>query len=100
MASLKAAFDQLEKLVRDKLNFVTGELTRAVVNITPEMHEELKKTFQHFDREKDGVLNKLQFSAAAKALDFEGGIDEAFAKFKDGETKNVESGETEPGLTF
>ena len=50
MASLKGQVDMLEKLARDKVNFLEGQLARAQADITPEQHAELKEAFEHFDK--------------------------------------------------
>merc|ERR1719424_608048 len=82
MASLKSALDQLEKLVRDAISLVEGQLARAVATITPEQHEELKAAFEHFDKTKDGQLNQVEFAAAMKSLDLDN-ADDLFEKYKD-----------------
>jgi len=80
--SLKSAVDQLEKMVRDAINFVEGQLARAQASITPAQHNELQEAFKHFDKTEDGTLNKLEYGAAMKSLDFEGAhIETEFAKF-------------------
>ena len=82
MASLTSAIDQLEKLVRDAINLVEGQLARATANITPSQHAELQGAFKHFDKTEDGHLNKLEFVAAMKSLDFEGeATDAEFEKY-------------------
>ena len=82
MASLTSAIDQLEKLVRDAINLVEGQLARATASISPGQHAELKEAFTHFDKTGDGVLNKLEYVAAMKSLDFEGeATDAEFVKF-------------------
>ena len=84
MASLKAGLNKLEKRVRDVINLVDGQLTRAVVSITTEQQQELKEAFHHFDKSGDGRLNEVEFAAAMRSMDFE---DADFAKFAD--TKGI-----------
>ncbi len=100
MASLKSAFDQLEKLVRDKLSLVSGQLARATVDITPEQHAELRRAFDHFDRDKSGKLNKFEFGATMKSMDNEGDLDAEFEKFADGTGRNPDTGATEGTISF
>ena len=81
MASLNSAVDQLEKLVRDAISLVEGQLARANASITPEQKSELQEAFHHFDRTDDGKLNKVEYGAAMKSLDFAGAeTDAEFAK--------------------
>jgi len=82
MVSLKSALDQLEKLVRDVVNLVEGQLSRAVASISPEEHEELKKAFAHFDKSGDTMLNAIEFAAASKAMDLDVAED-VHSKFAD-----------------
>jgi len=85
MASLKGQVDMLEKLARDKVNFLEGQLARAQADITPEQHAELKEAFEHFDKSGDFQLNQLEFVAAMKSLDFEDdSIASEFTKYADG----------------
>ena len=100
MASLKSAFDQLEKLVRDKLSFVSGQLARATVDISDEQAAELRKAFDHFDRDHSGRLNKLEFQATMKSMDFEEDIDSVFDKFADGQGTNPDTGAPEGTISF
>jgi len=82
IASLKSAIDQLEKLVRDAINLIEGQLARAQASITPEQKAELEEAFHHFDRSGDGKLNKLEYAAAMKSLDFDEVAAQAeFSKF-------------------
>lgn len=69
--SLKTQTDRLGKMLRDKRSFVEGQLARAQAEITPEQYEEIRKVFTHFDKSGDGLLNRLEFTAAIKAMDFE-----------------------------
>jgi actinin alpha len=71
MPQLKSAMEQLEQLIRDKMTFVEAQLARAQADITPEQHAELKASFEHFDKDKSGMLNKDEFTAAIRSLDFE-----------------------------
>merc|ERR1712216_402139 len=64
MATLKSALDQFEKRVRDVINFIEGQLARALASITPEQKAELEEAFKHFDKSQDGKLNQVEFSAA------------------------------------
>jgi len=96
MASLKGMVDMLEKLVQDKMNFTQGQLARAQADITPEQHAELQEAFEHFDKSGDNMLNKLEYMAAMKSLDFEDeSVTAEFAKFA---KTSVEHGE--PGIPF
>jgi len=84
MASLKGMLDMLEKLVRDKVNLIEGQLARAQATITPEQHAELEAAFKHFDKNKNGSLNNLEFGAAMKSLDFgDDTAEAAFAKYSE-----------------
>merc|ERR1719174_127723 len=84
MAGLKGMVDMLEKLVRDKSNLVEGQLARAQATITPEQHAELEAAFKHFDKNKNGSLNNLEFGAAMKSLDFgDDTAEAAFAKYSE-----------------
>lgn len=69
--SLKTQTDLLDKVLRDKRSFVEGQLARAQAAITPQQYEEIRKVFTHFDKSGDGQLNRLEFTAAIKAMDFE-----------------------------
>ena len=71
MPQLKSAMEQLEQLLRDKMTFIEAQLTRAQADITPEQFAELKASFDHFDKDKSGALNKDEFTAAIRSLDFE-----------------------------
>jgi len=89
MGTLKGMVDMLEKLVSDKANLIEGQLARAQATITPEQHAELESAFKHFDKNKNSALNKLEFGAAMKSLDFsEEAMAASFDKYADG------SGET------
>jgi len=70
MPALKGMVDMLEKLVRDKVNLIEGQLARAQATITPEQHAELEAAFKHFDKNKNNSLNQLEFAAAMKSLAF------------------------------
>ena len=80
--SLKTQTDLLDKVLRDKRSFVEGQLARAQAEITPEQYEEIRKVFTHFDKSGDGLLNKLEFTAAIKAMDFELTEDEETVAFE------------------
>ena len=103
MASLNAAVDQLEKLVRDAMNLVEGQLARAQASISPEQHAELAEAFKHFDKTNDGHLNILEFGAAMKSLDFDAETTDAeFVKFAKPEQVKGADGEekTEDCIDF
>ena len=65
----EGAMEQLEQQIRDKMTFVEAQLARAQADITPEQHAELKASFEHFDKDKSGMLNKDEFTAAIRSLD-------------------------------
>lgn len=97
-ATLKSALDQVEKRVRDVINFIEGQLARALASITPEQKAELEEAFKHFDKSQDGKLNQVEFSAAMKSMDFEG-VEAEFPKYSDCKSTNAE-GFTEMAISF
>ena len=102
MPSLKAAGDQLERVLRDRASLVEGQLARAQTDITPEQHAELKAAFKHFDHSGDGRLNRMEFEAAIKSMDFEVGDAEMkslFNKFSKMTVRKDSFGDDEDMLT-
>jgi len=100
IASLKGAVDQLEKMVRDKQSLIQGQLDRATYTVSPAQHAELESAFAHFDKTGDRKLNKVEFGAAVKSMDFEGDLEEEFGKYVDTTGTNAETGAAEETISF
>jgi len=72
--------NQVEKLITKNLAAVESQIaaSAATMGISPEQVKEYKDTFNHFDVDKDGTLNRLEFKSCLTTLgligiDFEGG---------------------------
>jgi len=67
--SLRAMVEALEKVVEDN----TDTLQRNIAaeksgGLSPEMYQEIKEVFDHFDADKSGFLDKSEFSTACTAV--------------------------------
>jgi len=93
MSALKSQVDQLTKVVSEKVNFIEAQLARAQADITPEQHEEMKSTFNYFDKSGDCHLNEQEFSATLRALGYELSKQDEEAVFSKYAEKKPDSGE-------
>ena len=67
--SLKSVLNQLEKLIRDRQQYVEAQLARAEVSISREQHAEIVAAFKHFDKNNNGGLDFKEFVAALQSVD-------------------------------
>jgi len=68
--NLKHEWNALRNLIKKKEEALTSESGSKTneAGLTPEQTEELKECFKHFDKDKDGLLERLEFGAALLAL--------------------------------
>jgi len=68
--NLKHECNALRNLIKKKEEALTSESGSKTneAGLTPEQTEELKECFKHFDKDKDGLLERLEFGAALLAL--------------------------------
>ena len=67
--SLKSVLNQLEKLIRDRQQYIEAQLARAEVSISREQHAEIVAAFKHFDKNNNGGLDFKEFVAALQSVD-------------------------------
>lgn len=61
--------DQLKSLVHKRLDVIEQQImANKDVNLTPEQLQEIRDTFNHFDKDKDGYLTKLDFKACLASI--------------------------------
>lgn len=76
---LEFAHARLTKTYAKQINFIQNQIIASqAVDVSPEQLEEFKESFNHFDRDRDGTLSRLEFKSALSGLgvvelDFEGG---------------------------
>lgn len=69
VASLKAEFDQLRKVCREKQDFLEKEMAaKAGSDVSPEQLKEFTATFKHFDRDNSGRLQRLELKSCLQSL--------------------------------
>jgi len=68
--NLKAEWNALNNLIAKKQEALTAESGNKTDagGLTAEQSEELKECFKHFDKDRDGLLERLEFGAALLAL--------------------------------
>lgn len=67
--SLKAGYDGLVALVTNSIKVIENEILVAKhAGVTPEDLDEFKETFEHFDKDKNGQLNKLELKSCLQSL--------------------------------
>jgi hypothetical protein len=86
--------EQAKKAFHKAINALEAQIAaaKAKTGVSAEQLEEFKKTFQHFDVDHDGTLNRLEFKSVLSglglvALDFDGSdkkTDDLFAKVSGG----------------
>jgi len=75
--SLASRFDALQFLCKNKLSGVEKEvLQKSESSLTPEQLKEFRECFDHFDKDKSGVLDRLEFGACLKSLGQDINMDE------------------------
>merc|ERR1711974_33959 len=68
-SDLKIAYEQLQEAVKKQSSSVQQEkLRKEGSSITPEQLSEYKEVFDHFDRDKDGKIDPLEFKGVLQAL--------------------------------
>lgn len=76
---LEFSHSRLTKTYQKQINFIQNQIIASqATDISPEQLEEFKESFNHFDKDKDGSLSRLEFKSALSGLgvvelDFEGG---------------------------
>jgi len=82
--AIEAAWDKLQQAERKRGNDVRVNLFKFIkkteVAISEEKLAEIKAAFDHFDTDKDHVLNRIEFKAANAALSVPFANDAAFNK--------------------
>jgi len=69
MPYLKAQYDQLEASIAEQEKFLERELLlKSNTGVTPDQLKEFKEVFEHFDRNKSGTLDRLEFKACLQSL--------------------------------
>lgn len=70
MQALQVLNEQLKSLIGKRIEAIEGQIRAAKAGeVSEEQIEEFKKTFDHFDKDKSGELNKLEFKACLASLD-------------------------------
>jgi len=84
--NLKHEWNALNNLIVKKQEALVSEsgAKSDASGLTPEQLEELKQCFKHFDKDKDGLLERLEFGAALLALGSTISLEE-----KDGELDKI-----------
>lgn len=71
--SLQALYtldDQLKNLTKKRIEAIEQQVqAEKAANVSDEQVEEFRKTFDHFDKDKSGTLNKIEFKACLASLD-------------------------------
>jgi len=73
------SFDRLNKTYTKQITFIQNQIQAAqTADVSAEMLQEFKESFDHFDNDKNGTLSRLEFKSALSglgvvSLDFEGG---------------------------
>ena len=66
---LNVVQDQLNTLINKRLELVEQQImAEKDVNLSPEQIQEIRDTFNHFDKDKDGFLTKLDFKACLASI--------------------------------
>lgn len=80
---LQFAFEQVASLYEKKIVFIEAQNNEAKSGVTAEQMQEFKQSFDAFDGDHNGVLDKLEFRSCLSSLglvdiDFTGGEDKEF----------------------
>jgi calmodulin len=66
---LRAQFKELEGIITAKVSTINAEMARAAgSDVSPEQIAEFKDVFDHFDKNKNGSLNFLEFRGVLQSL--------------------------------
>lgn len=83
--------EQFKNLLKKRLEVVEQAiLAKKASNLTPEQLKEIREVYNHFDKDRDGSLNKLEFKGVCASLGEDvpdNELDKTFAKYdidKDG----------------
>lgn len=83
-SALDAAWDRLEQAEKARGQAVRDNLfkfvTRTVTAVSDDQMKEFEASFNHFDKDRNGSLDRLEFKAALSALGIPFRDDEAFDK--------------------
>merc|ERR1712100_368568 len=68
--SLRAAWNALSTLATEKQKAISAEVSKASQKsqLPPELQAEYSECFAHFDKDKDGTLNRLELGGCLKSL--------------------------------
>eukprot|EP01136_Pigoraptor_vietnamica_P010150 Opistho-1_new@47430 len=71
MESLRSEWDSLKSLIRRYINDMQNQiLARDMSGISEETLQEYRQSFSHFDKDKSGSLDRLEFRSALLSLGF------------------------------
>lgn len=69
LQALTVLSEQVPAVVRARLELIDQQLVaQKATGLTPEQVKEIKDTFDHFDKDRDGQLTKLDFKACCAAI--------------------------------
>jgi hypothetical protein len=69
--SLRGKFDALSGRINNQVNHLENQiLSRDATNLTDEQLKEYKDSFAHFDKNKNGRLDRLEFRGVLLSLGF------------------------------
>jgi len=69
LLALEVEFNELKKATDRQEKVINNELAmKKNADVTPEQLAEFKEAFQHFDKDRNGSLNRLEFKACLQAL--------------------------------
>jgi len=72
LPTLKVDYEQLVKVTQNKETLIQKEIIgKTNSSVSAEQLAEFKEVFAHFDKEKNGLLGRLDFKAALQSLDFD-----------------------------